>query len=64
MSRRGVRRISAVASVLLALVLAGCGVTTQERPARIGRDDVPFGLLRNPPSTEPSTTTSTTSPVP
>lgn len=54
------RRGWAVALVLASVLLAGCGVTTQDRPAQIDRDEVPFGLLKEPTPTEPDTTTTTT----
>lgn len=41
-----------------AVLLGGCGVTAQDRPVRIDRREVPFGLLREtPPSTRADTAT-------
>lgn len=41
-----------------AVLLGGCGVTSQDRPVRIDRKEVPFGLLRDaPPATSPDIAT-------
>lgn len=44
------RAARALAGLLLAGLLAACGVTDQEQPVRIEPDEVPFGLLRETPS--------------
>lgn len=63
-NRRRVRGLRVVAPMLLALLLAGCGVTTQERPAPIDRREVPFGLLRPPPTSEADASSTTTTLLP
>jgi hypothetical protein len=56
------RRSGLAAAVLVVgLVLAGCGVPTQQQPEIVEREDVPFGLVRD--QARQSTTTSTTSPT-
>lgn len=62
MTRGRARCRAAVAAVLAATVLAGCGVGTQDQPTPISRDEVPFGLLREPPSTTAPPTTTTVPP--
>lgn len=54
MTESGRPRFRLVASLLAAIVLAGCGVPTDERPRDIASRRVPFELLA------PSSTTSTT----
>ena len=68
MSVASARRLGAVVVLVSGLVLTGCGVATQEQPTRIGRDEVPFGLLRDPAddtstTTGPAATPATTAPV-
>ena len=59
---RRARRLGAAALVISGLLLAGCGITTQSEPSRIDRDEVPFGLLRNPPTSAPDSTATTLAP--
>lgn len=42
-----VRRLGVAVVLGAGLLVAGCGVSTQEQPVRIDRDEVPFGLLRD-----------------
>ena len=69
MEPRRARRMLCAAALVVAV--AGCGVTTQEHPRRVRRDDVPFGLLRESAAGErnrgsststTATTTTTTTP--
>jgi len=45
-----------VAIVGASLALGGCGGGTQSKPEKLGREDVPFGLLDRATSTTPPTT--------
>lgn len=58
MSRRFRRSRSLVGAGLAAIVLATCGVGSQEEPTPIPPEDVPFDL--QVPSTAPRSTTTTT----
>ncbi|UOX99738.1 GerMN domain-containing protein [Blastococcus sp. PRF04-17] len=51
------RTVRLLTAVLLALVLAGCGVPTGGGPEAIAASDVPYGLL-TPPSTSPAPSSS------
>lgn len=51
---RGRRRRVAVFGVVFGIVVAACGVETQDNPVKVDRSAVPFGLLE----AEPTTTTS------
>jgi hypothetical protein len=52
---RPVARAALLASMVLASVLAGCGVPTDDEPQAIDANDVPFQLLA--PAAAPTTTT-------
>ena len=49
-------------TLLAAVALGGCGVSTQTRPVPVEPDDVPFGLLRESKVDDPTPTTRITRP--
>jgi hypothetical protein len=52
---RRTRRL--LGTAVVTAVLSGCGITAQDRPETINRDDVPFGLLKRAPKVAATTTT-------